>query len=179
MTTIANTFASKLAVAFVAIAMMFSLAAPAQAQTAEELQAQIDTLMATITALQAQLAGGTSTPATSADAYVFTRSLTNGATGADVTALQNYLISAGFTIPAGATGYYGSQTTAAVAAWQAANGVSPAVGYFGPVSQAKYNMLMATMDDSDDSSDDSTDERPFLNGGLSADDLLDQLHFLN
>ncbi len=156
MTTIANTFASKLAVAFVAIAMMFSLVAPAQAQTAEELQAQIDTLMATITALQAQL-GGTTAPAVSADAYVFTRSLSDGSEGADVTALQTYLIGAGFSIPAGATGYYGSQTTAAVAAWQAANGVAPAVGFFGPISQAKYNMLMAAMDDSMDDSDDSDD----------------------
>ena len=156
--TIANTFAAKASVAFVAVAMALSMVAPAQAQTAEELQAQIDTLMATIASLQAQ-AGGSAT--VSADAYVFTRALTIGSEGADVTALQNYLIGAGFSIPAGATGYFGAQTQAAVAAWQTANGVMPAAGYFGPVSQAKYNELMAAMpDDSDDDSsdDDSSDD---------------------
>ncbi len=143
--TIANSFAAKLTMAVVAIAMMFSLAAPAKAQTVEELQAQIDALMATINQLQAQLgqtSGGGSSSG-SCEVYHFTRSLTVGMSGPDVTALQNYLISEGFSIPAGATGYFGSQTKAAVAAWQAANGVSPAVGYFGPISRAKYEELMA------------------------------------
>lgn len=140
--TIANSFAAKLGVAFVAIAMALMMFAPAKAQTAEELQAQINSLMATINALQAQL-GVTTTTSTSA--YMFTRSLTVGAQGADVTALQTYLIAGGYSIPAGATGYFGSQTQAAVAAWQAANGVMPAVGYFGPLSQAKYSALMAAV----------------------------------
>ena len=155
--TIANSFAAKASVAFVAIAMALSMVAPAQAQTAEELQAQIDTLMATIASLQGQLGASS---ATSANAYVFTRALTIGSTGADVTALQNYLIGAGFSIPAGATGYFGTQTQAAVAAWQAANGVAPAAGYFGPISQAKYNALMAAMPStpSDDDDDDATDD---------------------
>jgi peptidoglycan hydrolase-like protein with peptidoglycan-binding domain len=61
-----------------------------------------------------------------------------------------------FNFAGGSTGYFGSVTASAVAAWQAANGVTPAVGYFGPVSQAKYTMLMAAApatpgtDDSDD-----------------------------
>jgi peptidoglycan hydrolase-like protein with peptidoglycan-binding domain len=157
--TIANSFAAKASVAFVAVAMALMMVAPAQAQTAEELQAQIDALMATIASLQAQ-AGMSAAP--SANAYVFTRSLTIGSEGADVTALQNYLLGAGFSIPAGATGYFGSQTQAAVAAWQTANGVMPAAGYFGPVSQAKYNALMAATpatpsdDDADDDSDDDS-----------------------
>lgn len=149
--TLANTFAAKLSVALVAVAMLFTMVTPAQAATAEELQAQIDALMAQI----ASLSG--STPTASADAYVFTRSLTVGSQGADVTALQNYLIGAGHAIPAGATGYFGSQTQSAVAAWQAANMISPAAGYFGPVSQAKYNELMAAGSD-DDSDDDSSDD---------------------
>jgi len=168
--TIANSFAAKASVAFVAIAMALSMVAPAQAQTAEELQAQIDTLMATIASLQGQL--GTSATA-SANAYVFTRALTIGSTGADVTALQNYLIGAGFSIPAGATGYFGAQTQAAVAAWQAANGVAPAAGYFGPVSQAKYNALMAATPStpSDDEDDDATDDDAELSGEASLDDV--------
>lgn len=143
--TIANSFAAKLSVAFVAIAMALMMFAPAKAQTTEELQAQINSLMATINALQAQLGTAATTPAGSMQAYVFTRSLTVGAQGADVTALQNYLIKGGYSIPAGATGYFGAQTQAAVAAWQAANGIAPAAGYFGPISQAKYTALMAAM----------------------------------
>lgn len=125
---------------FVAVALLAAIAfAPAaQAQTIEELQAQIQSLLTTITSLQAQissLAGG----GTGATACTFTRSLTDGSSGADVTCLQTYLTGTGhFTFAGGATGYFGPVTQAAVAAWQAANGVAPAVGYFGPISQAKY-----------------------------------------
>ena len=139
-----STVASKAFVAIVAAAMVFSLVAPAaKAATAEELQAQITALMAQIAALS----GGTTTTTTtttSVGAYTFTRSLTLGSTGADVTALQTYLISKGHAIAAGATGYFGAQTAAAVAAWQTANGIAPAAGYFGPVSQAKYMAMMAS-----------------------------------
>ena len=70
----------------------------------------------------------------------FTRDLTIGSTGADVSELQTWLISKGHSIPAGATGYFGAQTQAALAAWQAANGVTPAAGYFGPITRAKVAM---------------------------------------
>ena len=69
----------------------------------------------------------------------YTRDLTIGSTGADVTALQNFLISKGHAIAAGATGYFGAQTQAALAAYQAANGISPAAGYFGPMTRAKVS----------------------------------------
>ena len=98
MTTSAKDFASKAFVAVVATAMVFSLVAPAaKAATAEELQAQITALMAQITALQ----GGTTTTTTTVGAYTFTRSLTLGSTGADVSALQTFLISKGHVIAAG------------------------------------------------------------------------------
>jgi peptidoglycan hydrolase-like protein with peptidoglycan-binding domain len=107
----------------------------ASAQTVAELQAQINALLAQLSALQ----GGSSTGAA---ACAFARSLTVGSSGADVTCLQNYLKATGhFTFSGGATGYFGPITKAAVAAWQAANGVSPAVGYFGPISQAKYSAM--------------------------------------
>ncbi len=81
--------------------------------------------------------GGTTT--TGGGACTWTRSLHDGVSGADVTCLQDYLTGTGhFTFSGGSTGYFGPVTTAAVAAWQAANGVSPAVGWFGPISQAKY-----------------------------------------
>lgn len=70
----------------------------------------------------------------------FMMDLTVGSTGSDVTALQTWLIAGGYSIPAGATGYFGAQTQAALAAYQAANGISPAAGYFGPITRAKVNM---------------------------------------
>jgi len=80
----------------------------------------------------------------------FTRSLTTGVTGADVLCLQQYLNGAGFTVatsgagsPGNETSYFGSRTRAAVSTWQAANGVSPTAGYFGPISRTKYSALLA------------------------------------
>jgi peptidoglycan hydrolase-like protein with peptidoglycan-binding domain len=78
-------------------------------------------------------------PAKAADSMMFNTNLTVGSRGADVTALQNWLIGKGFSIAAGATGYFGGQTKAAVAAYQKANGISPAVGYFGPLTRASVN----------------------------------------
>ena len=129
----ANNVASKLFVGFVATAMLFMLATPAKAQTAAELQAQINALMAQIAALQ-----GATTP--SATTCTFTRSLTVGSQGEDVKCLQTALTPTYFNNAGGATGFFGPMTKAAVAAWQSANGVMPAVGYFGPISQAKFAM---------------------------------------
>ncbi|QQR82849.1 peptidoglycan-binding protein [Candidatus Campbellbacteria bacterium] len=103
----------------------------AQAATAEELQAQITALLAQISQLQ----GGSS--AASTGCYAFTRDLTLGSSGADVTALQSYLASKGM-FSATATGFFGPLTKTAVSAWQTANGVMPAAGYFGAVSRAKF-----------------------------------------
>lgn len=77
--------------------------------------------------------------APAARAATFTMDMTIGSTGAEVTALQTWLIAGGYSIPAGATGYFGAQTQAALAAYQAANGISPAAGYFGPITRAKVN----------------------------------------
>lgn len=167
MNTTANTVASKLFVAFVATAMLFTLATPAKAQTAAELQAQINTLMAQIAALSG-------TPASSSAACTFTRSLTIGSEGADVKCLQDAMTPTYFNNAGGSTGYFGPVTAAAVAAWQTANGIAPAVGFFGPMSQAKFAMTAPTTpttpttpgsDDSDDDDDSST--------GLSGEATLD------
>lgn len=130
MTKTAQTIVAKALVAFVAAAMLFTMfATPAKAATSvEDLQKMINDLMAQIAALQGSSTGGT--------CVAIAAPLTIGAQNANVTALQNYLISAGHVIPAGATGYFGTQTQSALAAWQAANGVTPAVGYYGPVTAA-------------------------------------------
>lgn len=165
----ANNVASKLFVAFVAAAMLFTLATPAKAATAEELQAQIDALMAQIAALKGDTA---TTPKADSAACTFTRALTVGSQGADVKCLQDYLTPKYFTNAGGSTGYFGSVTAAAVAAWQTANGVTPAAGYFGPVSQAKYTALMATTPDTDDSdSDDEDTDSAELSGEASLDNV--------
>ncbi|MCA9366402.1 peptidoglycan-binding protein [Candidatus Kaiserbacteria bacterium] len=154
MTIVANNIVAKLAVAFVAVAMAVALVAPsAKAETADELQSMIDSLLSQIASLQAQLGqGGSSSSCVSIPAP-----LTIGAQNANVTALQNFLISEGQSIPAGATGYFGSQTQAALAGWQAANGVSPAVGYYGPITKAAVDAKCASMDDSDDDMSDDDD----------------------
>ncbi|MEI6396677.1 MAG: peptidoglycan-binding domain-containing protein [Candidatus Taylorbacteria bacterium] len=73
-----------------------------------------------------------------ASAATFSANLTVGSRGADVTALQTALIAGGYSIPAGATGYFGSQTKAAVQKYQAAKGV-PATGFVGPLTRAALN----------------------------------------
>src|SRR3990167_2356373 len=95
-----------------------SLAQQSTADLIAQLQAQITALQAQLLALSGGGGGGA--------ACGFSRSLTVGSRGDDVTCLQNYLTSTGhYSYSGGATGYFGSVTRAAVAAWQAANGVSP------------------------------------------------------
>ncbi len=125
-----------------------ALLVPVANAQSTDLQAQINALLAQIAALQAQLASGSSA---SSVACSFTRALTVGSTGDDVKCLQKYLNGAGHKVAANGAGspgnessYFGSLTRAAVASWQAANGVSPAVGYFGSISRAKYSALAAS-----------------------------------
>ncbi len=117
----------------------------ANAQSTSDLQAQIAALLAQIQQLQSQLntaQGGSSS------SYSFTRDLTLGSTGADVKALQQFLNSHGAQVAASGAGssgnestYFGTLTKAALAKWQAANGVSPAAGYFGPITRAKITSV--------------------------------------
>lgn len=70
---------------------------------------------------------------------IFTRNLTIGVSGTDVSALQQFLIDGGFlsiTVP---TGYFGPLTRSAVGAWQTSVGVYPPAGYFGPLSREKIS----------------------------------------
>ncbi len=64
------------------------------------------------------------------------RDLDVGMTGEDVRALQALLIGQGYSVPAGATGYFAGQTKSALAAYQAKNGIAPSIGHFGPVTRA-------------------------------------------
>ncbi len=121
------------------LVMALSLVSVASAATLEELQAQVTALMAQISALQ----GGTT--AVSSSVPTITKSLTIGSRGDEVAALQMYLEDEGYLeMPIGVDyGYFGTLTKAAVAEWQKANDVSPAAGYFGPISRAALEALAA------------------------------------
>lgn len=155
--TIAKDFANKAGIAFVALAMIFSLVAPgafAQAQTAEELQTMINQLMQQIAALQA---GSTTTGSTTSTGFVWTRDLKTGTTGADVKELQKFLNSDPDTrvsaTGAGSAGmeteYFGPATAAAVSKFQvkyrseilSPSGLVNPTGFFGPSTRAKANAL--------------------------------------
>ena len=73
----------------------------------------------------------------------FNVNLTVGSKGADVAALQTWLIANGYHIAAiesgaAAKGYFGSQTQSAVKMYQSAVGL-PSTGFVGPLTRAKLN----------------------------------------
>jgi hypothetical protein len=101
-------------------------------------------VIASIFALAAVLVG-----ASAAQAYTFSKYLTVGSTGADVSALQQWLIDSGYSIPsissgAASKGYFGQQTKAAVVKYQAAVGL-PSTGFVGPLTVAKLNGVASSM----------------------------------
>jgi len=131
-------------IAGVALVAAFAVtaASPAAALTAADIQLLVslgvipadkaDAAMALVT-------GGTqavTVPAASCGVYA--RDLTLGSTGADVVSLQTFLVAQGnLVMPAGVSmGYFGTLTQSALASYQAANGIAPAVGYFGPITRA-------------------------------------------
>ncbi len=136
---------SKLFAGAVTVAMVLGVAIPASAQTTAELTAQINSLLAMIAQLQAQLsAQGGST--TSGASVVFTKDLTIGSTGSEVTGLQQFLVSKGYLVmPAGVSmGYFGNLTKSSLAKYQADHGISPAAGYFGPITRSSINSMAVT-----------------------------------
>ena len=119
---------SKLAA--IALVAAFVVVAPqTKAATVAELQAMIAQLTAQISNLS-----GTTAPA----AHTFTTNLTVGSTGAEVSALQNFLAAKGF-LTATARGNFGPLTKKALADYQTSKGITPAAGYFGPKTQASVN----------------------------------------
>lgn len=72
--------------------------------------------------------------------YIFNNNLTIGAKGNDVFSLQQFLIYKGFLRIVTPTGYFGSLTKIALGKWQTSENISPAMGFFGPVSRAKINI---------------------------------------
>lgn len=113
------------------VVVMFLGAPAARAATIADLQARVEELKALLATLQAQQGASPS------QSLSFARDLTLGSSGSDVTRLQEFLLTSGYAIPAGLTGYFGEQTRAALIQYQLAYGIAPAVGYFGPITRAR------------------------------------------
>jgi peptidoglycan hydrolase-like protein with peptidoglycan-binding domain len=84
--------------------------------------------------------------------FVFTRDLQSGAEGEDVRALQKLLNNLGFKVsdlgpgaPGGETTRFGAATRAALIRFQIAKNISPAFGYFGPLTRAALTGSTQTM----------------------------------
>ncbi len=140
------------ATVLVAVAMIFgfafAFATPAKADVISDLQAQIQALLAQISALQ----GGSGSQQVGGLACInFTQTLTIGSRGSEVMGLQKFLNSVdgtqiattGAGSPGNETSYFGGLTRAAVSKFQQKYGITPTAGYWGPISRAKANSLCA------------------------------------
>ena len=135
--------------AVMAVSLVFGAFVPStQAQTLDELMAQIAALQAQLTGLQ----GGSSTTSTGGYVnhpnvdFMFNVDLTVGSKGNDVMMLQKALNDGGWTVATSGAGSKGMETTtfgpatkAAVAKFQVAKGITPAAGYFGPKTRMEMN----------------------------------------
>jgi hypothetical protein len=107
----------------------------ASSDTTNGLRIQLNALLATLQTLQARAAGSKSAIA------MVAINLGTGSRDINVTTLQQFLISqnkgsaAHALASAGATGYFGSLTRAALAEFQTSVGISPALGNFGPITR--------------------------------------------
>ncbi len=196
MTTIANSAVAKLSVAFVTLAMAFTLVAPAQAQSVDDMS--LEDLIAMVNTLQSQLSGGDDMMVSTSSVcpYNWTRSLNMGDTGSDVMMLQKFLNSMPETMVAASgagsagmeTEYYGPATGAAVANFQmkyrseilSPLGLVNPTTFFGNSTRAQANDLcmvaptMPDMDDEDmddeDMDDEDMDDDDSDNGPLRGDE---------
>lgn len=184
MTTIAKDVAAKFAVAAVAVAMVFSLFAPAASaqDSVEDLQALINSLMAQIADLEGDMGGSSMSSSSMVCPYTWTRDLSQGSEGADVMKLQQFLnenpdtrVAVSGAGSAGSeTMYYGPATAAAVSKMQVmyrADVLTPAglvnpTGYFGPSTRAKANSLCVAAPAAPDMGDEMDDD-------MMDDDMMD------
>lgn len=119
-----------------ALALIAGVAAPVANAQAMNLSQLVD-LFISLGIIAPDKAAAAKAAVTSSASVSYTRDLTVGSTGADVTSLQNMLgVSP-------ATGYFGAITKAAVQSYQASKGV-PATGYVGPLTRAELNKGSST-----------------------------------
>jgi peptidoglycan hydrolase-like protein with peptidoglycan-binding domain len=148
-----NILIQKSACGLLAVALLFTLVisftSPARAESTSPQLEQIQTLLATIEQLQAQLAqlrGGSSsgTQCTELSRSLFLGSSDRDTTG-EVSKLQRFLTSTGHYTYGEVTGYYGPATQRAVQAWQASKGVvssgSPETTGYGVVGPSTRSVI--------------------------------------
>ena len=140
--------AAVLATVAVALGISFTFASPAKADAVSDLQAQVQALLAQIASLQTS---SSSSSSSSASCYTFTRNHQMGDKGGEVMWVQKFLNGHGAVVAASGAGSMGMETSsfggltkAAVAKFQAANGITPAAGYWGPITRAKANSMCTT-----------------------------------
>lgn len=92
---------------------------------------------------RASINGSVAPATTPTPTGTFTRDLELNMTGEDVRALQQYLNAKGYTVAVSGPGSVGNETNlfgpatqAAVIVLQKENGITPAIGYFGPITRA-------------------------------------------
>lgn len=71
--------------------------------------------------------------------FSFATNLSEGMSSDDVRELQERLRAEGFFTFPTSTGYFGPITKAAVIAYQTAKGITPAVGFVGPITRGELN----------------------------------------
>lgn len=114
-----------------ALALFVGVAASPVAAQAMSLSQLVD-LFISLGIISPEKAAAAKAAVTSNASVSFTRDLTVGSSGADVTALQSALgVSP-------ASGYFGALTKAAVQSYQSSKGI-PATGYVGPLTRAELN----------------------------------------
>lgn len=128
-------------------------ATPASGLSASQIQSILDVLASfdadadTIAKVKASLEGTSITGSvTSTAVRIFKSDLSVGSLGSEVKALQEFLNAHGYTVSTSGPGSAGNETTtfgsatrAALIKYQKANGITPAVGYFGPKTRAAVN----------------------------------------
>ncbi len=118
----------------------------ASAASITGLQAQISALLAQIQSLQGSATSSASISASAPSVPmiacpIFSRSLSIGSRGGDVSSLQGFLHTQGY-LNVSSTGYFGALTKAALAKWQSDNSIAtsgnPGSGIFGPLSRSFF-----------------------------------------
>lgn len=108
--------------------------------------ASFDADASVIAKVKASLEGVTTGSVTSTAVAIFKSNLTVGSLGSEVKALQEFLNAHGYAVSASGAGSSGKETTrfgaatkAALIRFQKAKGITPASGYFGPLTRAAVN----------------------------------------